>query len=65
MDHFCYSCFMSVFVILSCLFLAALYSPGIGQLGKGWPVGSLVCCVFLCFCEFQIFIVIHTRKRVR
>ena len=31
-------------VILSCLFLAALWSPT----GKGWPLGSLVCDVFLC-----------------
>ena len=23
-------------------------------LGKGWPLGSLVCYVFLCFCHFHI-----------
>ena len=41
MDRFCYLCFMSIFVMLSCLFLAAL-----------WPLGSLVCCDFLCFVTF-------------
>ena len=40
-----YLCFMFVFVILSCLFFAALWSPA-GE--KGWPLGSLVCDVFLC-----------------
>ena len=36
--------------MLSCLFLAAFWSPA----GKGWPLGSFVCCVFLCFCHFPI-----------
>ena len=30
---------------------AALWSPA----GKGWPLGSLVCDVFLCFCHFPIW----------
>ena len=46
MDHFCCSWFVSV--MLSCLFMAALWSPA----GKGltsWllELGSLVCDVFL------------------
>ena len=40
MDHFCNLCF--VFVMLSCLFIAALWSPA----------GSLVCGVLLCFVTF-------------
>ena len=38
---------MNVFlsVMLSCLFIAALWSPD----GKGEPFGYLVCDVFLCF----------------
>ena len=46
MDPFCYLYF--VFVILSCLFLEALWSPA----GKGLTLGSLVCdfsCVFVTF----------------
>ena len=43
MDHFCYLCF--VFVNLSCLFIAALWSPA----GKG--LISWFHCV-LCFLEF-------------
>ena len=39
---FCYLCFIFVFVMLSCLFLAALWSAA----WKGWPIGSLVCYVF-------------------
>ena len=50
MDPFCYFCFMFVFVILFCLFLAVLWSPA-GQA----PLGSLVCDVFLCFCHFPIW----------
>ena len=45
-DHFCYSVF--VFVMLCCLFIAALWSP----IGKGLaPWLSCVCCfiVFWCF----------------
>ena len=35
-------------VILSCLFLTALWS----LLGRGYPLGSLVCDVFWCFVTF-------------
>ena len=50
MDLFCYLCFVSV--MLSCLFIAALWSPAAG---KCWPLGSLVCNVLLCFCHFLIW----------
>ena len=42
-DLFCYLCFVSV--MLSGLSIAALGH----LLGKGWPLGSLVCDVFLCY----------------
>ena len=41
-DHFCYLCFMFIFVMLSCLFLLTLWSPN----GKG--LSSWLPCV-LCF----------------
>ena len=44
--------FMSVFVLLSCLFISALWSPA----GKGlfsWL--ALVCDVYLCFCHFPMW----------
>ena len=47
MDHFCYLCF--VFVMLSNLFIAALWSPA----GKG--LTSLVCNVFLYLCHFPMW----------
>ena len=37
MDHVCHLC--SVFIMLSCLFIVALWSPA----DKSWPLGSLVC----------------------
>ena len=43
-DFFLIFCCMFVFIILSCLFLAALWSPA----GKGLTV----CDVSLCFCHF-------------
>ena len=45
MDPFCYLCFMFVFNLLCCLvcFLQACDH----LLGKGWPLDSLVCDVFL------------------
>ena len=49
MDHFCYLCF--VFVILACLFIAALGPP----VGKRLTLGSIVCDVFLCFCPFSMW----------
>ena len=42
MDHFCYLCF--VFVMLSCLFIAALWLP----------LGSLVCDVYLLLSLSQV-----------
>ena len=50
-DSFSYLFIMLVFVMLSCLLLAALWSPA----GRGWPLGSLVCDVFLCFCCFPMW----------
>ena len=44
LDPFSYLCFMLVFVMPSFLFHVALWSPS----GMGWPLGSLVCGVFLC-----------------
>ena len=46
---FCYLCFVSVMV--SCMFISALWSPA----GTGLPLGSLVCAVFLCFCHFPMW----------
>ena len=43
MGPFCYLSVVFVFVVLSCLFLVALWSPP----GRDWPLGSLVCYVFL------------------
>ena len=50
MDPFCYlyvSC-------LSCCLVCSLQPCG-HLLGKGWPLGSLVCDVFLCFCHFPMW----------
>ena len=49
MDHFCLLFLVSV--MLSDLFIAALWSPS----GKGWPLGSLVFDVFLCFYRFPMW----------
>ena len=46
MDHFCYLCFL--FVMLSCLFIAALWPTA----GKGltfWPPFAKSYCVFITF----------------
>ena len=46
MDHLCYLCL--VFVMLSCLFIAALWSPA----GKGlasWPLFVMSYCDFVTF----------------
>ena len=40
-----------MFVMLLYLFIAACGH----LLGKGWPLGSLVCDVFLCFCHFPVW----------
>ena len=42
-DHF--------WIFIFCVFIAALWSPA----GKGWPIGSLVCEVLLCFCQFPMW----------
>ena len=47
MDLFCYLCFVFVFVMLSCLFLAAVCPPA----SKG--LTSWLSCV-LCFIKFQM-----------
>ena len=48
MDHFCYLCF--VFVRLSCLFIAALWSPA------GWERANLLAFLYMrCFLVFVTF----------
>ena len=47
--------FVFVFVILSCLFL----QPCGRLLKRGWPLGSLVCDVFLCFVTFPYGVLGH------
>ena len=45
-------CVRFVYVVLSCLFIVALWSPA----GSGsWRLGSLVCGVFLCFWHFLMW----------
>ena len=48
MDTFCYLCFMFIFAMVSSLFTKAFDH----LLGKGLPIGFLVCCVFLCLATF-------------
>ena len=36
--------------------------PHCHLLGKGWPLCSLVCCVFLCFCHSPICVLIHIQN---
>ena len=50
MNHLCYLCF--VFVMLSCLFIAALCGH---LLGKCWPLCSFVCDVVFFVCVFVTF----------
>ena len=45
-DHFCYLCFILIFVMLSCLFLAALWSPA-GKELTPWLSSVLCFLVFL------------------
>ena len=49
-DPFCYLCFMFIFCCLVCS-----QQPCDHVLWKGYPLASLVCCVFLCFCYFPIW----------
>ena len=47
-----------VFVIyVSCLSCCLICSflPCSHLLGKGWPLGSLICCLFLCFCHLHMW----------
>ena len=46
MDYFCYLCFL--YFMLSCLFIAAMWSPA----GIELALGSLVCDVLLRFVTF-------------
>ena len=45
----CFLC--GSFLAIFCVFIAALRSPA----GKDWPLGSLVCEVLLCFCQFLMW----------
>ena len=40
-------CVCLVFVVLSRLFVAALWSPAGGGGGGGWPLGSFLCCLIV------------------
>ena len=51
MDPFCYLCF--VCVMLSCLSIAALQPCG-HLLGKVWPLGSLVCDIFVLLSQSHV-----------
>ena len=48
MDHFFYLCIMFV------MFFVCSLQPCGHLLEKGWPFGSLVCYVLLCFCHFPM-----------
>ena len=50
-DQFCYLCFVFVFVILSCLFFEALWSPA----GKGRTSWLSVVWYFCVLCHFPIW----------
>ena len=49
MDHLCYVC--RVFVMVSRLFIVALWSPS----GKGLTSWLLFCDIRLCFCHFPMW----------
>ena len=51
MDPFCYLCLR--FSLACCC--VCFMQPCVNLLEKGWPLGSLVCDVFLCFCHFPIW----------
>ena len=52
-DPFCYKCFTFVFIILSCLFLAALWTPAVKGLTS--LLFDILCDVSLCYCHFHIW----------
>ena len=45
---------MLIWTTLQMLFQVSFLQPYNHLLGKGWPLGSLVCDVFWCFCHFPI-----------
>ena len=51
MDHYCHLYYVFAFVLLSCLFLAALWTPA----GKGRSFGSLVCDVYFVLLSLPIW----------
>ena len=54
-------CFFCGFIFHVCL--VCFSQPCDHLLGKGWPLGSLVCCILLCFCHFSIYVLIHIRTK--
>ena len=46
--------FFFIFVLSLSYCLVCFLQPCGHLLGKGWPLGSLVCDVFICFCHFPI-----------
>ena len=50
---FLFVIYASCLSLLCCL--ACSLQPCDHLLGKGWPLGSLVCDVFLCFCHFTLW----------
>ena len=61
MDRFCYLRFMLVCVVLSCLFLAALWSPA----GKGLTSWLFYVLCFPVFCRFPKYVLVHIKIRVK
>ena len=57
MDRFCYLRFMLVCVVLSCLFLAALWSPA----GKGLTSWLFYVLCFPVFCRFPKYVLVHIK----
>ena len=54
MDRFCWLCIMLVCVVLSCMFLLALWSP------TGKKLTSWLSC-FVMFCHFPKCVPVHIR----
>ena len=53
MDPFCYLLFVFRVCLSYCLVCSLQACKYL--LGKGWPLGSIVYDVFLCFCHFPIW----------
>ena len=47
--------FFVIYVLCLSYFLVCSLQTCGHLLGKGWPLGSLVCDVFLCFCHFPMW----------